>query len=98
MKLKDILENVIAFPSEKRKRQVTMDKLRKKSQYYDDITGMPTREHPDYDGPEPADEFLLVNADGKAYATFDTEKEARRRRPEIEMKYGVRGLNIVPMN
>ena len=95
MKLSDILESVLAFPQEKRKRQVMMDKLRKKSSFYDDITGEPTDEHPDYAEPK---EFWLVNDDGKAVAVFDTEKEARSKRPEIEMKYGVRGLNIVPMN
>lgn len=95
MKLKDVLENVIAFPSEKRKHQITLDKLRKKSRYYDDMTGLPTGEHPDYAEPK---EFWLVNDDGKAIAVFDTEKEAKKMKPQIEMKYGVRGLNIVPMN
>jgi len=105
MKLKDVLENVVAFPVEKRRRKINMDKLRKKSTLYDEITGMPTRKHPQfYDyfpelrGVEEPGEYWLVNDTGKAFAVFDTEEEAKKMKPQIEMKHGARGLNIVPMN
>ena len=103
---KKVKEGVLEFPQKKRDRAVRMEKLKKKSKYYDEMTGLPTREHPDfYDHfpelrgvEEPEGEYWLVSDDGKGYAVFDTEKEANQRKPEIEMKYGVRGLHIVPMS
>jgi len=44
MKIEDLKENVVDFPD--RKRDVTLDKLRKKSSYYKD-SGAPTDSHPD---------------------------------------------------
>lgn len=91
MKLNDILENVLAFPTKERKHQVTLDKLKAKSKYYDEITGQPTDDHPT------AKSFLLVSDDNKAVATFDTWDEAEKQKPSVEMRHGVRGLRIVPM-
>jgi len=93
MKLSEILEGSVSqFPTEKRNKQVRMDKLRRKSSYYDELTGLKTSAHPD----EQPQEFWIVTPDGKAVATFPTEKEARKMRPELEMKYKVRNTEIVP--
>jgi len=93
MKLSEILEGSVSqFPTKDRKRSVQMDRLRKKSSYYDELTGHKTSAHPD----EQPQEFWIVSQDGKAVATFPTEKEARKMQPELEMKYKVRNTEIVP--
>jgi len=50
MRIIDLKENVVDFPD--RKRDVTMDKLRKKSSYYK-TSGAPTDKHPDMRPKEP---------------------------------------------
>ena len=91
---KDVKEGVLAFPQEKRKRQVNMDKLRKHSSMYDELTGLPTDKHPENREPE----YWLVDDNGKGYAQANTEKELMQRKPEIEMKSGVRGLRVIPIH
>ena len=93
MKLHDILEGTVSqFPIEKRQRQVRMDKLRKKSHYYDELTGLKTDKHPENREPE----YWIMTQDGKAVAIFPTEKEAQKNQREIVMKYKVRNTEIVP--
>jgi hypothetical protein len=91
MKLSDILEGVAAFPTKERKRAVQMDRLRKRSSYYDEITGQKTDKHPD-NNPE----FHVVDDDNKAYATFTSYREAEKAIPRLEMKSGKRGLSVRP--
>lgn len=91
MKLCDILEgHVAAFPTKDRKRSVQMDRLRKRSSYYDDITGERTDKHPDNQPPE----FLVVDLDGKAHGTFGSYGEAEKAIPRLSMKSGKRGLLV----
>jgi len=91
MKLRDILENVAAFPTKERKRTVQMDRLRKRSSYYDELTGLKTDKHP-----ENNPEFIVVDDDDKAYATFTSQRDAEKAIPRIEMKSGKRGLSVRP--
>ena len=77
MKLKDILEGVSAFPTKERKRTVQMDRLRKRSSYYDELTGERTDKHPD-NKPE---EFIVADDNGKGYATFTNRREAEKAIP-----------------
>ena len=93
MKISDILEGTVSqFPTQKRQRDVRMDRLRKKSRYYDELTGERLPDHPIEKEPE----YYIMTQDGKAVAVFSTEKEARKNQREIEMKYKVRNTEIVP--
>jgi len=90
MKLCDILESVAAFPTKDRKRTVQMDRLRKRSSYYDELTGERTDKHPD----NQPDEFFVVDEDGKGYATFSSYREAEKALPRLMMKSGKRDLSV----
>lgn len=91
MLIKEIT-NIVNFPTKDRDRSVRMDRLRKRSSYYDEITGKPTDKHPDMQ----PDEFYVVDPDGKAHAVFYTTKEAEAAIPELSMKSGRRDLVVVP--
>lgn len=54
MRIKEFLAegDVVGFPTQDRKRNVQMDRLRQRSSYYDD-EGNPTDKHPDLRKPEP---------------------------------------------
>ena len=51
-RLETVEEDVTDFPTQDRKRAVQMDRLRKRSSYYDD-QGRPTKAHPDLRPKEP---------------------------------------------
>jgi len=91
MKLNDLLtEQVLDFPDQSRK--VRMDRLRKRSSFYDEITGLPTEDHPD----NRKKYYFVVDQDGKAHAQFDTPQEAKKAIPRLELKSGKRGLTVKP--
>jgi hypothetical protein len=93
MKLNELLsEQVLAFPSKDRNRKVQMDRLRKRSSMYDELTGEPIGNHPD----KRQKYYFVVDQDGKAHAQFDTPQQAKKAIPRLELKSGKRGLTVTP--
>ena len=92
MKIKDILEAVVAFPDQTRK--VRRDRARERDKTHDPITGLKWPEgHADAITNAP-DEFMVMDKDGRAHAFFDNPKAAKKAIPRLEMKSGMRGLYV----
>jgi len=69
MKIADIAESVVAFPTKDRQRSVQMDRLRKRSSYYND-KGEPTDKHPDLRPKEP---HLKLVKDSEKFPSVKTQ-------------------------
>ena len=91
--LKELLsenDNVVGFPTKKRIRQVRDDRLKQRGMRYDEITGLEIPDVPH------TTEFHVVDEYEKSMGIFDTEAEAYKAIPRIEMKSGKRGLLVIP--
>ena len=91
MKLSELLhEKVLDFPDQSRK--VSMDRLRKRSSMYDELTGEPIGDHPD----KRQKYYFVVDGEGKAHAQFNTPQEAKKAIPRLAIKSGRRDLTVIP--
>jgi hypothetical protein len=87
MKVSEITENVVKFPSKKRHAQVQKDR----GMTYDEITD---RWYPT--PPEVTEqEYVIVDEFGKGYAFAKNWDDAVRKRAEQQLKHGVE-LEIAP--
>ena len=88
MKLSDILESVVSFPTKHRHHQVQKDR----GLVYDEITGRWNPKPPKSDQPE----FVIVGKDDqKGYGWAVGRKAAIKKRAELQLKHGVE-LEIEP--
>ena len=82
MKIQDIAESVVAFPTKDRKRNVQMDRLRSRSSYYND-KGEPTDKHPDLKPKEPHLKLVKDSEEFPSVKTHSVEELAKKHSVDI---------------
>ena len=98
MRFSEFTENVIQFPTHLAKRKQLMKRLADKSSNYNDTEGflddfIDNSLYPPKPGSKEP-EFLVVDLEGKAHATFTSYAEAEKAIPRLSMKSGKRGLMV----
>lgn len=82
MKIQDIAESVVAFPTKDRKRNVQMDRLRSRSSYYNG-KGEPTDKHPDLKPKEPHLKLVKDSEEFPSVKTHSVEELAKKHSVDI---------------